>query len=160
MVERTRAAVKQVNVIERCPAEDPVSERSVVDAIAEAARNDRNDLTTVSHQLDCQAHEPSVEIDRFQPYGAQQGTVLRAAVDLLVWRIQNCVSKPGPVAVLPNPVEHSIVNEVPLENAGPQGRSGLTCKRSAKVGGEMAINLVGCRGHAAPSESAKKGRGE
>lgn len=81
--------------MERRPVEDKVAEWAVIRPVAEAARNDGNDLTAWRHEIQRKRDERGIEIYGLDPDAAENKAVLLVTVYLFVWRIQDCMGESG-----------------------------------------------------------------
>src|ERR1017187_1378408 len=76
IVERTGAAVKQVNMIDRSLGKHPLPKGLVIKPVAEASGNDGDNLATCRHQLNRQPDKRCIEIDCLQSDYPEESPVL------------------------------------------------------------------------------------
>ena len=93
ILECLAARLEQVHVADGCTLKDEVTERAVIRPIAEAARDDGDDLPAWRSLGDGQRHEGAIQVHRLDADTAQGQPVRGIAVDLLVRRIKDCVTE-------------------------------------------------------------------
>ena len=134
-----------MDVPDRRAPQDEAAEGLIIGAVAETARDDRDQFTARFEQFKRQTDKAGIEIDRFQPRRTQQGAMTRVIADLLIGWIEDGVGVARALAKAD--AVRRLFDEIALDQLAfdvwPMPQRG---KGGTQVGQHSIVELAGCAG--------------